>query len=588
MNRRELFRQMRAAQYSALPQRIDDVSFFGLWGRLVVSLVGVAVRVGVLMGLCAGTLALLATALLDRHVWRAPGQLLVLWLVLCGAHAVLATLVGLAGAMLLLVWMLLRGQLRHRRYAAAVLAGMVAAAGTVAVSVLVWGHAVARPRGVITASMGEWILLALLVGGGVWIGHAVHVVVALWLTHGIEPPLAPRDRRRSAVWRGAILATLGLVLALDLNRQHVAGVPATDARVAETLSLSRDCHVILLGIDGLGWADVRAGIDEGSLQNWDTLERTGGRGRLYSTSGHGPAAFWITVATGVTPPHHGVRSLEDPRLLRARRPLAVAGEHAALQYLYTQVLHAAGLSDLVPVSRHSVRRWCAWEVVRQAAGEAGVIGWWGAWPGRGEAGIVDMQALMQGGGGDASPLETDARVGEALRATLHRSPRPSLTMAYLPGLDLLARAHQGEPAPEQLDAHRRFLDALIGEVAASLGPEDLLLVVGDRGGRRLDAPLLGLPREEDGGIMLAFGAGIEPATRIARPRAEDVWPTVAWWLGLPPAADVDGRAWVSLRPALALVPAIASYGRPARDGTLDAASVARRRRHLRDAGYLQR
>ena len=85
---------------------------------------------------------------------------------------------------------------------------------------------------------------------------------------------------------------------------------------------------------------------------------------------------------------------------------------------------------------------------------------------------------------------------------------------------------------------------------------------------------------------MAYGSGIEPATRIARPRAEDVWPTVAWWLGLPPARDWDGQPWTQLRPGLEPLPFIPTYGRPARAPTLDLVSSAPRLRQLRAAGYL--
>lgn len=587
MNRRELYRQMRAAELGPLPPVVDGIGMVGLLLRLARSLSGVALRVGVVFGLVLGTLVCAATVLVDAAVGTAPAALLQIWVVLCVSYIALSVGTALVGVVVTIVGAFIRGQLWHRRYSAAALGGFVAAAAGLAVGLAAWWHSGERLGAEYRASGLYLVVLAAVVAVSLWIGRCVQLVLGLWRSRGLEPPLAPPRRWGRAAWQGGLLLLLGGLAAWDLRADRVPALPAADDRVAERLTVPEDRHVIVLGIDGLGWEDVRAGMGDGSLGTWDRLERSGGRGRLHSATGYGPAAFWITVATGVSAQQHGVRSLVQPRVAGTDRPLALAGEHVGFQQMYGTVLRRAGLSSLMPISRISVRRWCAWEIVRQAGGEAGVVGWWGAWPGAGESGTLDMSALLQGVWLDNEPLAIDVRVGEGLRAVLHRSPRPSLTMAYLPGLDLLART-SGRPVEDaRAEAHHRFLDALIGEAATALGPEDLLLVVGDPGGRRVDAPVVGTAREEDGGVMLAVGSGIAPATRISRPRPEDVWPTVAWWLGLPPSADTDGRAWYTLRAGRPPALAVPSYGRPARRGTIDGATAALRLRQLRDAGYIE-
>lgn len=584
MNRRELFQQMRAAELCVLPPTANEIGTLALWARLLRSVARLGMRVGVLVGVVGASVLWIGTGLLDGQLWTVSAHAFMTWLVLAGAHAVAGAAAGVVAAVLVLGWMLVRRQVRHRRHMAVLFAGVIGGAWVIALGCAAWYDVVATMPA--EQSMRGGVTLVAVVAIGMWIGRALQVVLGAWSGRELEPPFAPRRNRRGALWRAVVLVGLVLALGLDLQRQHVDRVARTDERVAETLSLRRDRHVILLGIDGLGWDGVRAGIGDGALTNWDTLEQAGARGRLRSTAGHGAPAFWTTVATGARPSGHGVRSVVQPRLLGSHRPLALAAEHVGLWRVYGTVLGTVGLTEAWPVSRYSARRWLAWEVVRHAAGEAGVVGWWGAWPDDGKAGTLALGTLSPGGRAGASPLDTDARVGDALREMLHRSPRPSLTMAYLPGLDLLARAADARTSGEQVDAHRRFLDALIGEVAAALGPDDLLMVVGDAGGRQLDAPAFRAPREADGGIVLAFGSGIAPAMRLERPRAEAVWPTVAWWLGLPPALDWDGQPWVELRPGLAPLPSIPSYGRPARAGVLRPAARALRRRQLRDAGYL--
>ena len=587
MNRRELYQQMRAAGLGTLPPDLNDIGLFRLWGTLLVTLLRLGVRVGLVAGAVFGTLAFVAAGAVDRQVWAVPVDAIRIWVGLTAVLAVLGLHVGIVGAVGHGAWMVMRRRLLHRRYLPAVYAGILSGAVAIALALLAWRRSGVAGSAPLDATLGNAAVMVVIVLGGVWIARAVQMIFGVWRSRGLEPPHAPLPRRVGAAWRATLLLVLLFAVFWDLDADRTPAVPREDHRMAETLTLPPDRHVIVLGIDGLGWEDVRTGIGDGSLENWDTLERTGARGRMYSATGHGPAAFWITVATGADAHQHGARALVSPFLAGASHPLAVAREHVGVHELTDVLLRRCGLSYPMPVSRASVRRWCAWEVVRQAGGESGVIGWWGAWPGAGEAGTLDLPALLQGMLHTNDPLAVDARVGEGLRAVLHRSPRPALTMAYLPGLDLLHRATGGYADPGQLEAHRRFLDALIGEAAAALGPEDLLLVVGDRGERRTDATVFHAPPEEDGGVLLAFGSGIPPATRLSRPRPEDVWPTVAWWLGLPPASDWSGQPWTSLRLGRGTPGAPVDYGQPARAHPVDMVEGALRLRQLRDAGSLE-
>lgn len=580
MRKAERFRQLRAAQLCRLPQTAEEIGGLALWSGLLGACWRTALRVALWLGLALGTLTFAATALLDRQPLTWPVEGGVTWLVLCLVHVVLAAAAGLALATGLALLMTLRGQLWHKRYLPAPLAGAVATLWVWGLGLIAWrqvrGHAPAPSQ------WREYVVLVVAFVLGLWVGYVLRRTIALVRTRRLPPPLAPRVRIGRTLLHAAALIVAVVLAGWWVSARHVSGFPRHAERVAEVLRVAPDRHVIVLGIDGLGWDEARVGIGDGSLTNWDAIERTGGRGRLRSSGGHGPAAFWLTAATGADALDHGVLGVTQPEVAWTRHPLAIAPEHAGLYQIYTRLLPTLGLAAAQPVSRQSVRRWCAWEMVRQTGGEAGVIGWWGAWPGTGEAGTLAMPALVRTDDAPVAPLDVDARVGEGLRATLHRSPRPTLIMAYFPGLDLLRRQEPGGGAPERLQAHRRFLDALIGEAAAALGPDDLLLVIGDAGGRSA-YDCAGLV---DGGVVLAAGTALVPATRLERPRVADVWPTIAWWLGMPPAADWGGAPWTDLRPDHPTVDPIPTYGRPARAGGLDMAAAALRLRQLREAGYL--
>jgi predicted AlkP superfamily phosphohydrolase/phosphomutase len=95
------------------------------------------------------------------------------------------------------------------------------------------------------------------------------------------------------------------------------------------------------------------------------------------------------------------------------------------------------------------------------------------------------------------------------------------------------------------------VDAIIGRALATLGPDDLLIVVSGFGmeplsvGKRMLERYLGNPglsgSHEDApdGFMLAYGPSVAPG-RKDRASVVDVVPTVLYFLGLPVAHDMDG------------------------------------------------
>jgi predicted AlkP superfamily phosphohydrolase/phosphomutase len=153
-----------------------------------------------------------------------------------------------------------------------------------------------------------------------------------------------------------------------------------------------------------------------------------------------------------------------------------------------------------------------------------------------------------------------ARIAQEVELKSH----PDLLMVLLPGVDRISHYIWGvleptekyppglHPTPEGREGGREALftyyeyaDALVGVLAQDFGPDDLVIVLSDHGFEAGQA-LLRLSGVHEGekaidGILYARGPGIAPGTQVKNMSVNDVTPTVLAWMGLPAAADMDGR-----------------------------------------------
>ena len=103
-----------------------------------------------------------------------------------------------------------------------------------------------------------------------------------------------------------------------------------------------------------------------------------------------------------------------------------------------------------------------------------------------------------------------------------------------------------------------MIDEAIGRAIATLGPDDLLLVVSGFGmepmglGKRLVERVIGDP-EVNGthdaapdGFLMAYGAAVSRDVQLPRASVVDVTPTILYFLGLPIGRDMDGYARTDL------------------------------------------
>jgi hypothetical protein len=104
-----------------------------------------------------------------------------------------------------------------------------------------------------------------------------------------------------------------------------------------------------------------------------------------------------------------------------------------------------------------------------------------------------------------------------------------------------------------LEQYYTYLDGIVGRAMASLGPDDLLLVVSGFGmeplslGKRLlerlvgDRDLSGSHERAPDGFVMAFGRNVAKGN-FPRASVVDLAPTVLYYFGLPIARDLDGFA----------------------------------------------
>ena len=191
---------------------------------------------------------------------------------------------------------------------------------------------------------------------------------------------------------------------------------------------------------------------------------------------------------------------------------------------------------------------------------------------------------------DPTPVVAD-RVHLQLMNAFEAARAPRFLAARFPGVDAVGHLflRYADPAAfgdvseaerrqfgRVLDEYYSFVDTLVGRALATLGPDDLLLVVSPFGmepltpAKRVLEMIVGNPaisgtheRAPDG-FVLAFGQAVTPG-RPPRASVVDIAPTILYFLGMPVARDMEGfprtdifkPSFTSERP----VTYIPSYGR---------------------------
>jgi hypothetical protein len=330
--------------------------------------------------------------------------------------------------------------------------------------------------------------------------------------------------------------------------------------------------------------------ERGELPRIDALLRRAAHARLQVEPEPVPALVFTTIATGRGPEAHGIRATGTRRLPGMSTDVALP-EPGRLGRALVSAADLLRLTREQPVTALLRDEKTAWNVASDAGLRVGIVNWWASWPAEPLRGfVVSDRALFRlerGGAPDREAQPEDAldRLRPLLPAEPDRARRidrfhfaaaralrgaepPDLEALYLPGLDIATVQELGEPAGADLAsletrldavrAHYRLVDELVGQAEDELGPDDVLVLLGDPG--RL-ARRGARPAE---GVLALLGRVVRPG-EMASATERDVAPTLLHLLGLPVSRELQGRVLQDgLDPAFLRehpLRAVASYGR---------------------------
>ncbi|MCZ6696538.1 MAG: tetratricopeptide repeat protein [Acidobacteria bacterium] len=346
-------------------------------------------------------------------------------------------------------------------------------------------------------------------------------------------------------------------------------------------------RIVVIGLDGADWEQIDVLLKEDRLPHMESLLEGGTSGVLHTVEPMLSPMLWTSIATGRTPPEHGI-----------------------LDFFATD---AEGRK--IPVPSHSRRVRALWNIAGDYGHKVAFVGWQVTYPAeRVEGFIVSDRVLKLGGsngargqpGGITYPAsleqELEARVvspeaipdellarfipgGVSQSASLRRdlslvlahtetvtaialdlmSREVELLGVYFPGIDEVSHRFARYMPPglpgvtEQenvmyggvVEEFYIYQDEIIGEILVAAGPEATIYVVSDHGFRlgrarpRLEPSSKGTPYaaqwHRDNGVILVKGPGIQSGHSLGGASIFDVVPTILAQLNIPPGEDMGGR-----------------------------------------------
>jgi hypothetical protein len=380
-----------------------------------------------------------------------------------------------------------------------------------------------------------------------------------------------------------------------------AAIPSAD---------DRSGRLVLIAIDAGSLDFITSATAEGRLPNFGRILDAGAVTHLATLRPTSADAVWAAVATGKLPQKNGIRSSGVYRLPGGDQPIELLPD-----YCFAHGMVRFGLLTEEPNTSVSLRARPLWSILGGAGVRTGVVGWPLTYPATATGGFLVSDAYLRlrstpPGIGDASAVSPPALWPSAAAALDAASARSDGPWALLPGADprelqparldlenaavanaLAAQvpvqvelvrfqrldpighmflryampAEFGDVSEEDrrrlgpvLDRHYAAIDAAVGRAMATLGPDDLLLVVSGYGmeplglGKRLLERVIGEPdvsgthESAPDGFLMAYGGPVAPRRRPPRGSIVDVAPTVLYFLGLPIGRDMDGYARTDL------------------------------------------
>lgn len=514
------------------------------------SLVGLAVKVGLLAGSALALALAFALAAANGNLAASPLDLFPLFVHLLVPAA---AAVGLSFLLLCAVIALVL-RLSHVRRIEALSLAAALAAGAAALGLGVW-----RLRDLV-GETEPWPLAVLAVAAPAAVYVLVRLVYRGLLALAIRlTDHAPHSRIFARRWPGAVLAAAFFLLFLPA----VLAVGGTRPGPPPSLPTAPGDRVLLVGVDGVLASELDYLLAQGELPTLERLLAAGGgdednggedggegdggetnqvgetgSGRLltYRRPAVPPAVLWTSVATGRPAPEHGLDALDSFRPLGVRTPL---GRSGPLRTYWSRVAEPLGLAEHRPVLSNRRRAFTVWELAARGGVPVLAVNWWGTFPAESLPGLVvahgAYQLLAEGAPAAVAPAaELDGiaalaasvamatpeppaalapvrrsaidpdRFYRRVAAAYDDSLQPRATAIYLPAPDIAALGWRGGTVAfgDLVRDELAAADRLIGRWLEGEGPRTLVVVIDP--GRR---------QGEEGRMLLWRSSGCgEPAT----------------------------------------------------------------------------
>jgi hypothetical protein len=146
-------------------------------------------------------------------------------------------------------------------------------------------------------------------------------------------------------------------------------------------------RVVVFGIDGADWQVIDPLIAAGRMPNMARVVRDGARGVLLSMEPSASPSLWTTIATGVTPDHHGIHGFitEEGKRPGPETPVA---SHPGESAHPVEGEGAGGGPGIRPVTSGMRLAPAFWNILGGYEKKAGVVGWLVTWPAEPVQGFV--------------------------------------------------------------------------------------------------------------------------------------------------------------------------------------------------------
>jgi hypothetical protein len=424
------------------------------------------------------------------------------------------------------------------------------------------------------------------------------------------------------IWGVLFFVTVGGSMVAPLAARGRATPPLLDAHpigVSLGVSAESTARVTIIAVDAGSLDFITGATAEGRLPNFGRVLDTGAVMHLATLHPTSAEAVWAAVATGKLPQKNGVRSAGSYRLPGGGDPILLLPD-----FCFSHVLVRFGFLVEQPHSSATLRTRTLWNIVGAAGVPVGVVGWSLTYPAPAvhgylvsdvyhrlvstPSGIDDPSSLypadIQAVAFHAVEAEASGEVPVMRRASLEPRyqtaartdriyeriarelavTRPvRMTIVRYQSLDPIGHYFLRYANPTEfgdvtdderrrlgpvLEQHYALIDDAIGRAIASLGADDLLVVVSGYGMepmglvKRLlervvgDPELSGTHEAAPEGFLMVYGGPAARGRLATRASIVDLVPTVLYFLGLPVGRDMDGyvrtdlfqRAFTDARP----------------------------------------